>query len=39
MHTNYKEHLQQKIETIYAGGAPKYHEKLNETNKLFVRDD
>lgn len=38
MHTNYKEHLQQKIETIYAGGAPKYHEKLNETNKLFVRD-
>ena len=34
----YNEHLQQKIEEIYAGGQPKYHEKLKETNKLFVRD-
>ncbi|MGN7477227.1 acyl-CoA carboxylase subunit beta [Solibacillus silvestris] len=34
----YNEHLQQKIEEIYAGGQPKYHEKLKETNKLFVRE-
>lgn len=38
MQPNYNEHLQQKIETIYSGGAQKYHEKLKETNKLFVRD-
>ena len=34
----YNELLQQKIETIYAGGHERYHEKLKETNKLFVRD-
>ncbi|MEK4228635.1 acyl-CoA carboxylase subunit beta [Solibacillus sp. FSL H8-0538] len=36
--TSYNETLQQKIEAIYAGGHEKYHEKLKETNKLFVRD-
>lgn len=34
----YNEELQQKIETIFAGGAEKYHDKLREANKLFVRD-
>lgn len=30
--------LQQKIDSIHAGGHSKYHEKLKEMNKLFVRD-
>lgn len=30
--------LVQKIETIKKGGAPKYHQKLQEEKKLFVRD-
>jgi acetyl-CoA carboxylase carboxyltransferase component len=30
--------LQEKRATIYPGGAEKYHEKLKEQNKLFVRD-
>ncbi|MEG0386680.1 MAG: acyl-CoA carboxylase subunit beta, partial [Solibacillus sp.] len=34
----YNTQLQQKIDSIYAGGHSKYHEKLKETNKLFVRD-
>lgn len=38
MTTQYNEKLQQRIDEIYAGGAEKYHTKLAETNKLFVRD-
>ncbi|MEK4424322.1 acyl-CoA carboxylase subunit beta [Solibacillus sp. FSL K6-1523] len=34
----YNAKLQQKIDSIYAGGHSKYHDKLKETNKLFVRD-
>jgi acetyl-CoA carboxylase carboxyltransferase component len=30
--------LNENRKTIEAGGHPKYHEKLNEQNKLFVRD-
>ena len=30
--------LEAKLEHIREGGAPKYHEKLKEDNKLFVRD-
>jgi methylmalonyl-CoA decarboxylase subunit alpha len=30
--------LVEKTETIKKGGAPKYHEKLKEEKKLFVRD-
>lgn len=30
--------LVEKIDTIKKGGAPKYHEKLKEEKKLFVRD-
>jgi methylmalonyl-CoA decarboxylase subunit alpha len=30
--------LQEKVEQIEAGGQPKYHEKLAEQNKLFVRE-
>lgn len=36
--TVYNERLADKLEGIFAGGHPKYHEKLKETNKLFVRD-
>ncbi|KOO49380.1 acyl-CoA carboxylase subunit beta [Viridibacillus arvi] len=36
--TVYNERLANKLEGIFAGGHPKYHEKLKETNKLFVRD-
>ncbi|WP_332647951.1 acyl-CoA carboxylase subunit beta [Lysinibacillus sp. 54212] len=36
--TNYNEQLQQKIDSILAGGPKKYHDKLQETEKLFVRD-
>jgi methylmalonyl-CoA decarboxylase subunit alpha len=32
------ENLQTKREKIEAGGHPRYHEKLKEQNKLFVRD-
>lgn len=34
----YNAKLQQKIDSIYAGGHSKYHDKLKEANKLFVRD-
>lgn len=34
----YNDTLQQKIDAIHAGGHSKYHEKLKETNKLFVRN-
>lgn len=34
----YNEKLAEKIEKITAGGQKKYHEKLREANKLFVRD-
>ncbi|MCA9816834.1 MAG: acyl-CoA carboxylase subunit beta [Candidatus Obscuribacterales bacterium] len=30
--------LEAKLEHIREGGAPKYHEKLKQDNKLFVRD-
>ena len=30
--------LQEKVQKIEAGGQPKYHEKLAEQNKLFVRE-
>lgn len=34
----YNEELQQRIAKIEAGGASKYHDKLRESKKLFVRD-
>ncbi|MCG3090201.1 acyl-CoA carboxylase subunit beta [Sporosarcina cyprini] len=34
----YNEKLQEKLQTIFQGGHSKYHEKLKEQNKLFVRD-
>lgn len=30
--------LGEKIEKVFEGGAEKYHEKLKEANKMFVRD-
>ncbi|MHA6258607.1 acyl-CoA carboxylase subunit beta [Sporosarcina sp. CAU 1771] len=30
--------LQTKLDEIFTGGHPKYHERLKEQNKLFVRD-
>lgn len=36
-HTH-SEQLQEKRRKIESGGSPKYHEKLKEQNKLFVRD-
>lgn len=30
--------LEERLDRIKAGGAPKYHEKLKKDNKLFVRD-
>ncbi len=36
--TAYNEKLEAKLQEIFAGGHPKYHEKLKEQNKLFVRD-
>ncbi len=30
--------LKERVERIRKGGAPKYHEKLKEQNKLFVRE-
>lgn len=36
--TTSKEVLEEKLKDIFAGGAPKYHERLKAQNKLFVRD-
>lgn len=36
--TAYNERLEEKLNTIFAGGHSKYHEKMKEQNKLFVRD-
>ena len=36
--TAYNEKLEEKLQEIFAGGHPKYHEKQKEQNKLFVRD-
>ncbi|WP_438316879.1 acyl-CoA carboxylase subunit beta [Sporosarcina sp. FA9] len=34
----YNKTLEKKLEEIFSGGHPKYHERLKEQNKLFVRD-
>ncbi|AYC29151.1 acyl-CoA carboxylase subunit beta [Paenisporosarcina cavernae] len=34
----YNQRLEEKLTTIFSGGASKYHDKLKEQNKLFVRD-
>ncbi|MGM9919681.1 MAG: carboxyl transferase domain-containing protein, partial [Bhargavaea sp.] len=36
--TNENERLEKSLEQIFAGGHEKYHEKLKEQGKLFVRD-
>ena len=36
--TTYNEKLEDQLQAIFAGGQAKYHEKLKEQNKLFVRD-
>ncbi|WP_060209023.1 acyl-CoA carboxylase subunit beta, partial [Sporosarcina koreensis] len=36
--TSYNEKLVNRIQKVLSGGHPKYHEKLKEQNKLFVRD-
>ena len=36
--TGYNEKLAARIDEVMAGGQPKYHAKLKEQNKLFVRD-
>src|SRR5579864_6208807 len=36
--TNKKADLEGKVEKIKKGGAPKYHQKLKEDNKLFARE-
>lgn len=36
--TGYNTRLEEKLSKIFAGGQEKYHEKLKESNKLFVRD-
>jgi len=36
--TAYNEKLEAKLQDVFAGGHSKYHEKLKEQNKLFVRD-
>jgi methylmalonyl-CoA decarboxylase subunit alpha len=36
--TGYNERLERKLAAIFAGGQPKYHEKMKENNKMFVRD-
>lgn len=36
--TSLDQQLEEKLEKIYAGGAPKYHERLEAQQKLFVRD-
>jgi methylmalonyl-CoA decarboxylase subunit alpha len=38
MKETWSEELKERIEKIEAGGAPKYHEKLKQQKKLFVRD-
>ncbi|MFD2371051.1 acyl-CoA carboxylase subunit beta [Brevibacillus sp. GCM10020057] len=38
MSNHLEETLREKIAQIEKGGDPKYHEKLKEQNKLFVRD-
>lgn len=35
---SYNEKLEEKLQGIFAGGHPKYHEKQKEQSKLFVRD-
>jgi len=37
MKGTWTEELKNRVEKIQAGGAPKYHEKLKQQNKLFVR--
>ena len=34
----YNERLEEKLTSIFAGGHSKYHEKMKEQKKLFVRD-
>lgn len=34
----YNERLEEKVASIHAGGHEKYHEKMKQQNKLFVRD-
>lgn len=34
----YNEKLEQQLEEIFAGGGAKYHERLKEQSKMFVRD-
>ncbi|TSI11519.1 acyl-CoA carboxylase subunit beta [Lysinibacillus sp. BW-2-10] len=34
----YNDKLLEKVENIITGGSKKYHDKLKESNKLFVRD-
>ncbi len=36
--TSYNEQLEKRVREIESGGHPKYHEKLKEQNKLFVRE-
>ncbi len=36
--TGYNSRLEEKLSKIFSGGLPKYHEKMKESNKLFVRD-
>ncbi|HEX7065664.1 MAG TPA: acyl-CoA carboxylase subunit beta [Bacillales bacterium] len=38
MGTDLEKQLQEATEKVHAGGAEKYHEKLKQQNKLFVRD-
>lgn len=37
MHETKIQEMKKKVQQIQKGGAPKYHEKLSEQNKLFVR--
>jgi acetyl-CoA carboxylase carboxyltransferase component len=37
-HNNKAEHLQGRADQIKKGGAPKYHQKLQEEKKLFARE-
>ena len=34
----YNDRLEEKLASVYSGGHEKYHEKMKEQNKLFVRD-
>lgn len=36
--TSYNERLEQKLAAIFSGGQQKYHDKLKESDKMFVRD-